>query len=254
MFHPPWRPLATGTPPPPSRHWHHPSLALPGQEDGHLLSPCFHHPWLSICPWQCGKLGVWRHGGRSSGASPTIDFCHNRMSPATSSLPEPGTSALLVCPPCPQCLPAEGSSCPGPAWPCHVCAGYSALSLGLGSGTPAERGTWWGRGVFHRVFHMLAPAVSPLCPHHVPPPRAPHPASCLPSLPHHRALLRLCHLSAVSPSFSPLPWHSLLSICPCTGATSTGFLLLGQWWYWERGCCAPGCLLKLGVGDRKSVV
>lgn len=232
----------------PTRHWHHPSLALPGQEDGHLLSPCFHHPWLSICPWQRGKLGVWRHGGRSSGASPTIDFCHNRMSPATSSLPEPGTSALLVCPPCPQCLPAEGSSCPGPAWPCHVCAGYSALSLGLGSGTPAERGTWWGRGVFHRVFHMLAPAVSPLCPHHVPPPRAPHPASCLPSLPHHRALLRLCHLSAVSPSFPPLPWHSLLSICPCTGATSTGFLLLGQWWYWERGCCAPGCLLKLGVG------
>ena len=241
MLHPPLGPSAVGTPHPPSTGTT-PGLALAGQEEGRPLSPCFRHPWLGACPWHCGELGVRCCGGRSSGASPTIDFCHQwdvtgDLQPARDGGLSPTGAS---CPP--VLLPAKGSSRPSLAWPCHA-----TRALGTGhhpwgqAAVPLQRGTRWGRGVFHRVFHMLAPAVSPLCPQ--PRPSSQSPSPCLlPALtthfPHHRASLWLCCLSAVTPSFSPLPWHSSFSVRPCTGATSTGFLLLGQWWYWERRCCA----------------
>lgn len=66
-----------------------------------------------------------------------------------------------------------------PHWKsCHICTGHLAPSRGQAGGT------WYGRGVFHRVFHMLAPAVSPSAPNHVLLPRATHPASCYPTTGH----------------------------------------------------------------------
>lgn len=84
---------------------------------------------------------------------------------------------------------------------------------------------------------MLAPAVSPLCPQ--PRPSSQSPSPCLlPALaarfPHGWATLRLCHLSAVSPCFSPLPCHSVaLHLAPHRSHLHW-FLIVGHWCYWER--------------------
>lgn len=104
----------------------------PVELEGGWLLP--HHPCL-VLPWALQGQVLWC-------------FTHDRfLSPLRLSL---GVLAPLVHPAHP------GVRLP---WPC--------LALGTGF-VPRQqchcRGMWGGRGVFHRVFHMLAPAVSPLCP------------------------------------------------------------------------------------------
>lgn len=142
-----------------------PPQAWPWQ--GRRKDGCFH--LVSITPGLALALGSV--GGSGSGAAaagdlvlhPRLISVTNRMSAVTSSLPQTGTSAPLVRPAHPCCCQPRGPA---------ALALPSLATCALGTrhhpwgqaAVPLQRGTRWGRGVFHRVFHMLAPAVSPLCP------------------------------------------------------------------------------------------
>lgn len=148
---------------------------------------------------------------------PGLIFVTNGVSPVTSRLPETGFPPWSILPSLATC--ALGT-CPHP---------------GAGQGACGRAGGYF-TGYF-TCWHQLFP---PSAPNHVPPPRATHPASCHPTTGHCYGGGTLC-----SP-LSPL-CHSQLSVWPNGGATCIGFLLLGHWWGWERGCCTQGQLLKLGV-------
>lgn len=242
-FHPLWGHLAAGTLPTP------PALASPQSLawQGRRKDSCFR--LVSITP--CLALTLGTVGGLGSGAAgtgalvlhPQLISVTDGMSPVTTSLPE---TALLLC-------PAHAHRCQlrGPATLARPSLATRALGSRqrpwAGSCAPAEGHAAGQRGISQGISHAGTSCFSPLPPTTslLPEPLTPALAACFP---HHGASLPLCHHSAVSPSFFPMPWHSLLSIWPCTGATCTGFLLLGHWWYWERCCCTPGWLLNLGVG------
>lgn len=143
-------------------------LGLAGPRKDCHFSPCIHCPGLAPA---LGTLGV--QGLALQGQS--LGCCHllsvtDRLSPAASSPPELVALALLVHPACPCCCQLEGPSCTSCAtralgtW-YHLCSGAAAPC----------------RGVSHRVFHTLAPAVFPLYPQLCPCAQS-HSPCCLPSL------------------------------------------------------------------------
>lgn len=150
MFYPPWGPPAVGTLFPLPGHWHYPRPGAGGAGGRTAAFALFPYPWLGACPWRWGGIRGLAPRGQELWC-----FTHNWfLSPMTSSLPETGPWAPLVRPACPRCCQPGGSGYPGP----------TTLGTWLRAVAPLSRGTRWGRGLFHRVFHMLAPAVSPLCP------------------------------------------------------------------------------------------
>lgn len=176
-----------------------PTLGTPSRGDAPPLAPAPPQAWpwqgwrkdgcfrlVSIIPGLVLALGtVGGLGSSAAGAGalvlhPRLLSITDGMSPATSSLPTTGGSALLVRTTRPRCCQPRG-----PAAPALPSLGTRALGTRHHprgrAAMPLQRGTRWGRGVFHRVFHTLAPAVSPLCPQ--PRPSSQSPSPCfLPAL------------------------------------------------------------------------
>lgn len=225
MFRPLWGHLAAGTLPAP------PALAPPWSLawQGRRKDGCFR--LVSITP--CLALTLGSVGGLGSGAAgagalvlhPQLISVTDGMSLATANVPK---TAPLLCPAHAHCCQPRGPA---------TLAQSSLATHALGarhrpwasSGAPAEGHVGGQRGISQGISHAGTSCFSPLplTTSLLPEPLAP---ALTARFPHHGASLPLCHPSAVSPSFSPVPWHSLLSVWPCTGATCTGFLLLGHWW------------------------
>lgn len=194
---------------------------MAGPEEGWLLAPRSSTPGLAL-----GTVGG--SGSRSSGSSPAIDSCHQEDVTAPSSLSETGASAPWL-----SCL----------SMLCQARAPALLARHGLGTQHHRPgRGHLPGQGdISQGILHAGTSSFSPL--------RSttsllqsPLPASCaLPArFPPPQGIAAAVPPFCSIPSFAPLPWHSLFSLWPSTGATGTGFFLLGPWWYWERGCCTPG--------------
>lgn len=166
----------------------------------------------------------------------------------------------LLCPHAPE-LPAH-CWCPGlllpgagagPTLPC-----LSRLALGTRchpwgkAPPPTPRGTRWGRGVFHRVFHMLAPAVSPLCPQPRPP--APHPAPlpaagpCFPQPAIGTGQCCSCanHSAVTHPA---LHGHGPVQECCFTGGTEKELLHPGWFLSLKTTCRGEGRAAHQGTGQ-----
>lgn len=185
-----------------------PGLALAGLERGWLLSPCFHHPWLGACPWHRGGLGVQHRGGRSSGASPTIAFYHRwdvtgDLQPAHDRGLSP---AGAYCPP--HTAASRGVR---PLRPCLALA-HVRWALGTipraGQQRPCRGARGGAEGYFTGYFTRWHQLFLPSAPNHVPPPRAHHPASCLPSPPASPSTGHRCGCATFPlcpPPFSPCP-------------------------------------------------
>lgn len=167
-------------------------------DEGWLLP---HHSWLML---------PWAPQGRCSGASPMTDFCHQwdvtgGLGPTSTFCPPCGLFALA--------LPGFG----------HWLHPQAAVLLQRHGG--GQRGI--SQGISHAGTSSFSPLPLIMSPSNLSPCLLPALTTCFP---YHRALLQLCHLSAVSPSLSLLPSHLFLSAQPFSGTTCTRFLLLGHWW------------------------
>lgn len=169
IFCPPWGPLAVGTLFLLPGHWHHPSPGA-GRVGGRTAAfALFPYPWLGAWPCHCGGLRGLALWGQELWC-----FIHNWfLSPMTSSLPKMGHCAPLVCPACPRCCqmgsPATSAL---PRW-----------ALGTGQRCHCRRTRGGAEGYFTGYFTCWHQLFLPSARNHIPPPRAPHPASCLPSPP-----------------------------------------------------------------------
>lgn len=188
---------------------------MAGPEEGWLLAPRSSTPGLAL-----GTVGG--SGSRSSGSSPAIDSCQQEGVTAPSSPSETGASAPRLS--CLSMLCQARAPAPQPG------VGWALSTIALAGGT------FRGRGIFHRVFHMLAPALSPLCPQPRPSCRAPYlpPAPSLPTSP---ATGHCC-------SCATFLLHPLL--CPLALALIVQPLALSRsHWHWFL---LVGSLVVLGEG------
>lgn len=122
-------------------------------------TPTLHSLWG---PLAVGTPQAWSRGARRMAAcTPSL---------AGAALGTTGAGALVLHPRPISVTSGMSLGVSAPlVHPAHPGVHLPQPCLALGTGfVPRQqcccRGTWWGRGVFHRVFHMLAPAVSPLCP------------------------------------------------------------------------------------------
>lgn len=194
---------------------------------------------VSITPGLAFALGsVGSSGSSAMGAGALV--LHPRLVSVTTGCHRQPPACLSRGPqPCWCVLPAHAAcQLRGPA--ALALPGLATCALGTQhcpwgwAVAPLQRGARGGaEGYFTGYFTCWHQLFLPSAPTTFLPPE---PLTLPPACPHFPTTGHRCGCATFPLCPPPFP--------PCAGTHCSA----SEWWYWERGCCAPGCLLKLGAG------
>ncbi|XP_029856958.1 uncharacterized protein LOC115335420 [Aquila chrysaetos chrysaetos] len=214
---------------------HHPGIgatpAWPWQ--GRRMGICFR--LVSITPGLAFALGsVGGSGSGAMGAGALV--LHPRFISVTTGCHRQPPASLRRGPqPCWCVLPAHAAASRGvrPPRPCLALPRVRwALGTvpGAGQWHPCRGASGGAEGYFTGYFTCWHQLFLPSAPTTFLPPE---PLTLPPACPHFPTTGHRCGCATFPLCPPPFP--------PCPGTHCSA----SEWWYWESGCCAPGCLLKL---------
>lgn len=179
-LHPPWGPQAAGMPHPWHRHHLRPG---PGRAGGRMAAFAL-FPWPPSLAW-CLPLAPWGAQGPALREQELWCFTHDCFLSPMGCHQRPPACPRQGAQPCWCVLPARAAASRGvrPLWPCPALA-HVRWALGTIPGAwqrrPCRGARGGAEGYFTGYFTRWHQLFLPSAPNHVPPPRAHHPASCLP--------------------------------------------------------------------------